>query len=743
MNNNQNQLIEEEDINPFLDQKDIKNNDTIVIQIGSHSIKFGLASQYQPFVIPNVIAHLIQHESSQINIELEDLSFNQNFINCVNEIENCIVQKENKNKMAKKLAVLNINKSMENQGQFQISEIPERINEQMPDSLCSYKKMEQISNDLNDDITDNNFKWTSLSSKPKILIGREALCIPNNNNDYEIRFPIKFGYFNPDFNFYIVLNDLSLILNYCFEKILKINQKDFKNYNIVYIIPDLFIKTEIKAMINLFFKYFGFKNLFLHLESVMSSFGLAIQSSCVVDIGSDKVNICCVDEGMIIENTLIRKNIGGKEITKLLYLITKYLSSNKDINTQNNTNINKFPYELFNIKDFRDFRIFEKLKENECEFPPILDTGLGINQLTPKKAKIWQHKKGSPTKLINVVLIEEAYLSPLCLFYPKIIETFREKKIPKITWYNDLTGEKFEDSEDVIGELAKIISISEKKDDNNNNNNNNTNLGSSIGSTSPKKNNKDEDGSIMGSPSKSESNKSFSDDKEEKDEFKNKENKINYENLWDLNFGIDDLICQSLMSVPNKDLRKKLANSIMLVGGTSKLKGFIDFLEDRLINKLSELDNEIERVEIFNYPTIDMKTLSWIGGSILPKLESSKDMWIQKERWLGEPEKLEEQIENNNLENNKKENNNEEKKENENNSNIDIGSEGEKSKNEEKNNEINNEENNISKDKDNKEKNKEKKDGDKKKDDGNKKKKIERHLDGGIVLLREKCPFPW
>ena len=429
MNNNQNQL-EEEDVNPFLDQKDTKNNDTIVIQIGSHSIKFGFASQYQPFVIPNVIAHLINPEPSQINIELDNLSFNENFINCVYEIENCIVQKENKNKMAKKLAVLNINKSMENQGQFQISEIPERINEQMPDSLCNYKKMEQISNDLNDDITDNNFKWTSLSSKPKILFGREALCIPTNNNDYEIRFPIKYGYFNSKFNFYTVLNDLRLILQYCFEKILKININDFKNYNIIYIIPDLFIKTEIKAMINLFFKYFGFKNIFLHLESVMSSFGLAIQSSCVVDIGSDKVNICCVDEGAIIENTLIRKNFGGKEITKLLYLITKFLSSNnKDNNSQNN---NKFPYELFNIKDLRDFRIFEKLKENECEFPPILDTGLGINQLTPKKAKIWQHKKGFPTKLINVVLIEEAYLSPLCLFYPKIIETFREKKFQKL-----------------------------------------------------------------------------------------------------------------------------------------------------------------------------------------------------------------------------------------------------------------------------------------------------------------------
>ena len=743
MNNIQN-ISEEEDVNPFLDQKDIKNNDTIVIQIGSHSIKFGLASQYQPFVIPNVIAHLI-HRESQINIELDNLSFNENFINYLTEIENCIVQKENKNKMAKKLAVLNINKSMENQAQNQISEIPERINEQIPDSLCTFKKMEQISNDLNEDITDNNFKWTSLNSKPDILIGREALCIPSNNNDYEVRFPIKYGYFNPEFNFYTVLNDISLILNYCFEKILKINQNDFKNYNIVYIIPDLFIKTEIKAMINLFFKYFGFKNIFLHLESVMSSFGLAIQSSCVVDIGSDKVNICCVDEGMIIENTLIRKNLGGKEITKLLYLITKYLSNNSKDNI-NSSNNNKFPYELFNIKDFRDFRIFEKLKENECEFPPVLDTGLGINQLTPKKAKIWKHKKGSPTKLINVILIEEAYLPPLCLFYPKIVETFREKKIPKITWYNYLIGEKFEDSEDVIGELAKIISMSEKKDDNNNNNNNTSNMNlaasiSAIGSNSPKRNNKDEEDSSIGSPSKSESNKSFSDEKEEKDDIKNeKENKINYENLWDLNYGIDDLICQSLMSVQNKDLRKKLANSIMLVGGTSKLKGFIDFLEDRLINKLSELDNEIERVEIFNYPTIDMKTLSWIGGSILPKLESAKDMWIQKERWLGEPEKLDEQIENN-LENGKKENNNEEKKE-ENNGGADMGSEGERSKIEEKNENTNDENNNKEKDKDGKEKNNDKKEGDKKKDEG-KKKKNERHLDGGIVLLREKCPFPW
>ena len=143
MNNNP-QLLE--DTNPFIDQKDLKNNDTIVIQIGSHSIKFGFASQYQPFVIPNVIAHLISPEkNSQIHIDVDQKSIPENFINCLNEIENDIVQKENKNKLAKKLAVLNINKTLETQSQFLISEIPERINEQLPDTQTSYKKMEQIS----------------------------------------------------------------------------------------------------------------------------------------------------------------------------------------------------------------------------------------------------------------------------------------------------------------------------------------------------------------------------------------------------------------------------------------------------------------------------------------------------------------------------------------------------------------------------------------------------------------------
>jgi hypothetical protein len=104
---------------------------------------------------------------------------------------------------------------------------------------------------------------------------------------------------------------------------------------------------------------------------------------------------------------------------------------------------------------------------------------------------------------------------------------------------------------------------------------------------------------------------------------------------------IEDIICQSIMSINNPELRKKLSNSIILVGGSSKFKGMIDYLEDRLIDKITTQDQEIDRVEIIHFPGIDNKTISWIGATIIPKLDSSKDMWISRDRWLGEYEKEE------------------------------------------------------------------------------------------------------
>lgn len=50
----------------------------------------------------------------------------------------------------------------------------------------------------------------------------------------------------------------------------------------------------------------------------MACFGTAVSSACVVDIGHEKISVCCVDEGVVIPRTLVRKNFGSKDISKIL-----------------------------------------------------------------------------------------------------------------------------------------------------------------------------------------------------------------------------------------------------------------------------------------------------------------------------------------------------------------------------------------------------------------------------------------
>jgi len=59
-----NTMDEKEDLTltNFLNANE-KGGDTMVIQLGSHSIKLGLASQMQPFLIPNIIAYPVNAQS--------------------------------------------------------------------------------------------------------------------------------------------------------------------------------------------------------------------------------------------------------------------------------------------------------------------------------------------------------------------------------------------------------------------------------------------------------------------------------------------------------------------------------------------------------------------------------------------------------------------------------------------------------------------------------------------------------
>ena len=256
-----------------------------------------------------------------------------------------------------------------------------------------------------------------------------------------LRFPIKYGFFNTDYSFQSVCDDLHKIIDFCTTSVLQIKRKDYNNYNIVLIIPDLFIRTQVKGIINVFLKVMGFKSIFTHLESVLSTFGAALQTACIVDVGSTKISVCCIEDGLIVENSLVRKNFGGDDITRLLY---------KTLSRRNTTFY--FPIEHFSIDNPYHFRILEKLKEFECELPNIQNP---VAQFTPKNCKIWQHKKNSTTKIMNLTLCEGIYTSPSGLFYPEIFANTKNLNNPSPDMYNDIYSEFFTDPEDTMDELIK------------------------------------------------------------------------------------------------------------------------------------------------------------------------------------------------------------------------------------------------------------------------------------------------
>ena len=51
---------------------------------------------------------------------------------------------------------------------------------------------------------------------------------------------------------------------------------------------------------------------------------MALPTAVVVDIGSTKTTVCCIEEGIIISKSIIRKNFGGDDMTSLLQRLIQY-----------------------------------------------------------------------------------------------------------------------------------------------------------------------------------------------------------------------------------------------------------------------------------------------------------------------------------------------------------------------------------------------------------------------------------
>lgn len=103
-----------------------------------------------------------------------------------------------------------------------------------------------------------------------------------------------------------------------------------QHYRAVLLIPDLFMRSHVKGMLDILLNRLGFSAAFtcqvglvlLHMillriinvtdmskcvvmlqDSVCATFGAGVMSACVVDVGDQKTSVCCVEDGLSLRQT--------------------------------------------------------------------------------------------------------------------------------------------------------------------------------------------------------------------------------------------------------------------------------------------------------------------------------------------------------------------------------------------------------------------------------------------------------
>lgn len=87
---------------------------------------------------------------------------------------------------------------------------------------------------------------------------------------------------------------------------------------------------------------------------------------------------------------------------------------------------------------------------------------------------------------------------------------------------------------------------------------------------------------------------------------------------------LEELICESITSIPSPEIRNKMASKILLTGGVVFAKeydDFVDILEDRLIHTITQVDKAVEKVDVIQTKEQEDSHFTWVGAAMVASVE--------------------------------------------------------------------------------------------------------------------------
>ncbi|KAL4956337.1 hypothetical protein BDW69DRAFT_192467 [Aspergillus filifer] len=369
----------------------------VVIHVGSQNLRVGLSSDALPKTIPMVIARKSptnesedQEEPCPKRLKLDDDTemepekkfgpdFSSQYTTMAADLKTHMRQNKRRTLPNSKEMVINYNRRT----------VPETISEH------------------NDPL---RVEWTEIPDPaPEYIVGQPALRIPDDSKPrYKLYWPMKHGWCNEqDYdNKRLLFLDISIILEDAIKTQLSLtSKKDWPQYSCVFVIPDLFDKAYVTQILEMLMSEFAFARVCFIQESLAATFGAGFTSACVVDIGAQKTSICCVEEGMCVENSRVNLKYGGADVTELFVKMMLY---------------DHFPYEEINLWRRYDFLLAEELKKNVCT----------MNEASVSVQVFDFHLRiaGQDTRKYTFKAYDEVHLAPMGVFNPSLFDNSKKLK---------------------------------------------------------------------------------------------------------------------------------------------------------------------------------------------------------------------------------------------------------------------------------------------------------------------------
>lgn len=611
---------------------------TIVIHLGSQNMRVGFASDALPKTVPMVVAR----RAAQSECEEGDDEPKPKRVKLDNGNEPLPEQRFG-DAFAKDFTAM----STELKQRMRMNK--RRVLPQSRDMVISYNRRTE-----HDTITEHNdtmrIEWTDVAAEgqngPEYIAGKAALRIPDHSNPrYKLCWPIRYGWVNEvDYKSkWAVYDDIRIIIQEALVSQLAMNvrtRKDLAQYSCVMIVPDYYERIYVTSLLDMALSDFGFNRVCFVQESLAASFGAGFTTSCIVDMGAQKTSICCVEDGMCIENSRVSLKYGGQDVTEIFMKMMLY---------------DHFPYADINLRRRYDFTLAEELKQKLCTMAEA--------DISVQMTDFFLRAPNQDTRKYTFKYYDEVFLAPMGFFKPDVFEdpgkmAGRRRLIdmsydiyegtpndPKSTAQAEILGQLAPDEVPrvtVNGETPTNGETNGQKDDNSSNP---VSRGPSLSrvqseatpvrsvASSPVRQLDGMEGTPApeGTPQPDEAPRRAEAEIIEPLPIERRDDILP---LYPLPAAVVTSITHASRGSPSKT--RDFLGSIMLIGGSSMIPGLNSYLEEQL---QAQLPGYAKDIVVGRAPReLDPQVVVWKGGAVWGRMIRTNDSWVDEKLYetLGE-----------------------------------------------------------------------------------------------------------